>query len=307
MIYTEMTIVLVARFWKNSGVNLKATVHETLPDNDPPEVVVLVQEQCKKNPMRIKLLVTEILISQDLTKKANQALARNNLREAIRETYGKGADDMTLQQLADLSRKLFDPDVAGVSARNGPATEPEDAAASREDATTTRIDAAKTHEPAAEPADAMTIDDAPPKVTTEEGRSSKRQAESDADSSNDHHDQEPPEVPPRRGKRKRKKPEAHAKPSTSAAAKAYRKPFGLCAKHGLQTVITAITTYIGLNTLGEHFHDVAEKKRHFEMRNDTEGAGLVAYYASVQVCAMAKGLGYTPAFISPEPKNQKQA
>jgi hypothetical protein len=187
--------------------------------------------------------------------------------------------------------------------------EPEDAAEPLEDATTPRVDSAETHEPAAEPADAMTIDDATPKVTTEEGRSSKQQAESDADNGNDHEDQTPPKVPPRTSKRKRKKPdtEAHAKPSTSAAARTYRKPFGLCAKHGLQTVITAMTAFIGLDTLGEHFHDVTEKKRQFEMRNDTEGAGLVAYYASVQVCAMAKGLGFTPAFISPEPKNQRQA
>ena len=39
-------------------------------------------------------------------------LSSNNLREANRETYGKGADDMTLRQLADLSQKRLDPEVA---------------------------------------------------------------------------------------------------------------------------------------------------------------------------------------------------
>jgi hypothetical protein len=53
MIYTKMTVILVARFWPNRGVNLRATVYETLPEREPPEVEVLVQEPCKKNPMRI--------------------------------------------------------------------------------------------------------------------------------------------------------------------------------------------------------------------------------------------------------------
>ena len=65
--------------------------------------------------------------------------------------------------------------------------EPEDAAnVPEEDVTTTPTDIAETHEPAAGPIEAITIDDARPNVTTAEGRSSKQQAESDADSGNDH-------------------------------------------------------------------------------------------------------------------------
>ena len=78
MIYTKMTVILVARFWPNRGVNLRATVYETLPEREPPEVEVLVQEPCKKNPMRINQWTTEILISQDPTADLNHSTPSAN-------------------------------------------------------------------------------------------------------------------------------------------------------------------------------------------------------------------------------------
>ena len=59
--------------------NLTATVYETMSERNPPEVVVLVQEPKKRNPMEIEVWHTEIMISQDpivdLTKSRNPVLA----------------------------------------------------------------------------------------------------------------------------------------------------------------------------------------------------------------------------------------
>ena len=43
------------------------------------------------------------------------------------------------------------------------------------------------------------------------------------------------------------------------------------------------------------------------MRNNTEGAAVVAFYATSAVCLMAKSLEYDAAFIPPEPRNQRDA
>ncbi len=43
------------------------------------------------------------------------------------------------------------------------------------------------------------------------------------------------------------------------------------------------------------------------MRNDTPGAAYAAFFATVQVCAMASAYSYNPAFLPLEPKNQRDA
>jgi hypothetical protein len=43
------------------------------------------------------------------------------------------------------------------------------------------------------------------------------------------------------------------------------------------------------------------------MRNETPGAAYAAFFATVQVCAMASAYGYNPTFLPLKPKNQRDA
>ena len=50
LIYTDTKFVLSGRFWTHTNANLTATVYETMPERNPPEIVVLIQEPKKAKP-----------------------------------------------------------------------------------------------------------------------------------------------------------------------------------------------------------------------------------------------------------------
>ena len=45
----------------------------------------------------------------------------------------------------------------------------------------------------------------------------------------------------------------------------------------------------------------------FCMKDDSQGQSFAAFYATTVLCGMAQSLGYSSAFLPPEPKNQRQA
>ena len=121
MIYKDVAVIFGARFWKNERLDLRGVVHDTIVHEQTPgqlyrvpEVEVLLQVPLKKDQTKLRFERTEILISQDphadLSTKAGQNLSKNNLRQALRDTYGDEVDEMTLDQLAAASRQQFDHD-----------------------------------------------------------------------------------------------------------------------------------------------------------------------------------------------------
>ena len=60
-------------------------------------------------------------------------------------------------------------------------------------------------------------------------------------------------------------------------------------------------------TVWKKYKQAKVNKKKFRIRSDTKGAAFAAFFATMQVCAMATNMGYESKFLPLEPKNQRDA
>ena len=78
-------------------------------------------------------------------------------------------------------------------------------------------------------------------------------------------------------------------------------------KAGVLSLVETTQAFFGVSRSQLFYRPDDHKHGKFRMRNDTPGAAYAAFFATVQVCAMASAYGYNPAFLPLEPKNQCDA
>ena len=278
MIGWAIPVTFHQRFWRKTypnpihmmGICADLVVRDDKPKDYPPEVEIYVDVPHKNNRKKIDIITTRINISKDphIDPKAKfQDIHRNNLRDAILDTYGQQAKDWTLDELKSAGAK-FNSDVENITRFL------QDASGNPEDGDTDMQDA----------------DDGSPGPA--------------------------PKDPPKKGKGKA--PAKSNKPASDNiqerhVGKGHGKnsgtlpSFALVARATVMSAITMTTAFFGARTQATFLSELKGKQREFRMRNDTEGAAAVAFYATSTVCLMAKGLGHDAAFLPPEPRNQRDA
>ena len=267
----EIPVIFAARFWPNDRVDMKGYVVAMLRrTNLPPEADIIIEEPSKRNPLKVKWRRTEVLISRDPTVDGSEEINYNCLRDAIEDTY-PNAKNQTLQQLKEESKKF-----------NGP------------------LGSMPDYLPRA------------PRVPQKE----ETEAPSDQDSSASKDDKSKEE--PRRSSRAKRKAAPKSKADEQPAQPAKRgNTKGLGKTHVASAAIYSIARgAAGLLAfacgaiLGQTATSIASKEdKHqvFGLRDNTPGATVCALYATTTVCMMAESLGYTAAFLPPEPRNQRDA
>jgi hypothetical protein len=78
-------------------------------------------------------------------------------------------------------------------------------------------------------------------------------------------------------------------------------------KAGVRSLVETTRAFFGVSKSQPFYRPDDHEHGAFRMRNDTPGAAYAAFFATVQVCAMASAYGYSPAFLPLEPKNQRDA
>lgn len=298
MIGHGIGIILMKRFWtsesRDTRRDLRATVLDVKYHKDGkfPEAIVMVEEPNRKNPTKVAELITEILISQDPSVDGKKEMHKNCLREAIMDTYPaarKDAVNFTLQDLFEAAQAL-DLNPGGIEP-SPPESEPSSSDKSESEDNDSNnstsgpsVAPSKTKPGVARP-QRKTQQQFPPMLATPVRNAYTKGKE---------------------GKAKKREHQKRTEPESSKRAKTGNS-FATYAIQTTRCLITTTQQFFGINTNATNFSNLDKSKRKFRMRDDTEGASFAAFYATIQVCAMASALGYTAEFLPLEPKNQRDA
>jgi hypothetical protein len=292
MIGQGIRVVLKQRFWhaeapKNRR-DLKATPIDTIVHDDgkPFEVQVLVEEPGRKDPTKTTYYTTEVLVSMDPTVDGTKEIHKNCLREAIMDTYPKARTDpkFTLQNLLDMHRNR------GLRLAKGlPELEEDESEPLDKDSSGSSSEEEIPSEPEEEPARAPTPEPAPKEAPDGKPKRHRRKGKGTKHKQNATSNTDPNEEQP--------------KPQTRRRSKLFANQ----ASHAVRKIITCTQAYFGVDSASTTFDQLKEDKKQFRMRNDTKGASFAAFFATIQVCAMASSLGYNLQFLPLEPRNQRDA
>ena len=120
---------------------------------------------------------------------------------------------------------------------------------------------------------------------------------------------EEPKYKTKAGKtRKRKeRDKSLAEPQQPVRKHTTRSSFAQYAQRTTRCLITSTQRFFKVKSNAVHLKEIKKDQLRFQMCNDTEGAAFAAFYATLQVCAMAASLGYQAEFLPLEPKNQRDA
>ena len=268
------------RFWGKNSPHMMGICADLLQNDDPtwpPEVKVYVDKPTKGNRKKIDIIETDITISRDpgipLGAKS-QEIHRNNLRDAIIDTYGAQVNNWTLEELQ----------VAGNIISN-----------QVENITQFLKDTFEEPEDDGQDQDMPDADDGSPgpapKTSDNKGKGYAKLAKEKASKDKQSKDKDNYQPPVGKGNKKKK---------------------GNIPTYGLLTSIamcgiTMTKQFFMADTQATFLSELNTKRDEFRMRNDTKGAAAVAFLATSTVCLMAKGMGHDAAFIPPEPRNQREA
>ena len=282
----EIPIVFRRRFWPKDGIDMKGICVDLIRNTHKPhEVDIIIEQPGKRNPLKVTWYRTEVFISRDPTVDGSKDIHRNCLRDAIVDTY-PNASDQTLQQLKEESKRfnaplgqvppalLAQPDAdsqAGPAPRDASNTPPDSGASSSSNPQPTPA-------PQSKPTQAA------------ENTSSKGKRKQTPSS----HDQ-----PAQAQKRANVRGLSNTHIASAAIHAVARKAAGLVA--------FAYEAVTGITTASTKRAEAERLARDFQLRCSSKGGPVCALYATMTVCAMAESLGYTAAFLPPEPRNQREA
>ena len=273
MIGHAIPVTFCKRFWRDEKIDMMGICYDTKVSetnkNFPPEVRVYADFPDNRVRKKITIISADIFISKDPYIQGKfQEIHRNNIRDALADTYGDNVDQWTLDDLLRASYAL-NHRVENITKyfKEDPSFDGQD-----DDDPSAPADG----DPGPAPKD--------PKVKGKDKPGSK-QSQGATPKDND-----VPHVGKGHGKRKGRPP-----------------GYALLTKMYALSVITMTTSFFKSNTPAGYLDQLRKKQDEFRMRNDTEGAAVVAFYATSAVCLMAKSLEYDAAFIPPEPRNQRDA
>ena len=302
MIGHDIGVILRKRFWTSDRADrrqdLRATVREILEHKNgrDAEVEVVVEEPNRKDPTQVDIRVTEILISQDPLVSGKLPLHRNCLREAIMDTYpaARKNANFTLQDLLDASYE-FNINPAGKPLEL-PAEDSDSEESSEED------DDSEDENNSPRPATAATKTRAGPvkeqRATNEKFPPMLARPTSPG-----------PSIKSKEGKSRKREQQDKEHDTSKPAGKRVKSSnsFTKYATRVTRSLITTTQAFFNIESNATNFDKVKKSELRFRMRNDTEGASFAAFYATIQVCAMAAAMGYKAEFLPLEPKNQRDA
>jgi hypothetical protein len=141
--------------------------------------------------------------------------------------------------------------------------------------------------------------------TTTKGRASKRKRDRKKADSN----------PPAPASKRKQAAESNtndqttARPATRGLGKTHVASAAVyaIARHAAGLVAFAYEAVTGHKTMTTKLAEADDLRREFKLHHGTKGGTVCALYATMTVCMMAESLGYTAAFLPPEPRNQRDA
>ena len=296
----SIPLLFKKRFWNEPKINMLGICHNTIIHETgviPPEVMIYAEQPLKRGSAFAKIIETEILISQDPSADPRKAISRNCLREAIKDTY-PGAMNMTLQEIKDAS-SIYSGQVSNITKYLQQLPDNDDEGDEQEDQ------------------DQPTAEDPSDDTAAEPGPSTRGKSKSKPKPKTPAQEKDTAKAGTSKASaNKQDKPKASTKDNEKAPRgpphppekkPAVVKPWTMYAFSAVRDLVTSTQEFFGMQTTATKLREAEHAAERFRMRNDTEGASFAAFYATTIVCAMADSLGYSAAFIPPEPKNQRQA
>jgi hypothetical protein len=297
----EIPIIFRKRFWPKDRIDMKGICVDLIQSSHkPPEADIIIEQPSKRNPLKVTWYRTEVFISRDPTVDGSKEIHYNCLRDAIVDTYPNAANQ-TLQQLKDESKKLTGP-LGTVPPALRVLPEP------RQQADTTPQDSDQEHQDS-EPSDSEDAEPPPmPKATKPRAAPKSSTIKRKRDSAKLASDQLAL-ASKRKQAAKSTTKDQHARPATRGLGKTHVASAAIyaVARKAAGLVAFAYEAVTGHKTMSTKLAQAEDIRREFKLHHGTKGSPVCALYATLTVCMMAESLGYTAAFLPPEPRNQRDA